>query len=153
MEICDKTLRDVINEINENIEMKSNETLTPIGYYIASQLFIAILESVEFLHKQNPSIIQKDLKPENILLKRSKNSKKFIKIADFGLVAIHEIVQQSHTIYKGTLKYMAPEVIDNSKYDMKSNIYRLYVLIIMQELFCIDENRFVIIDSDSELLT
>ncbi len=77
MKICDKTLRDVINEINENIEMKSNETLTPIGYYIASELFIAILESVEFLHKQNPQIIQRDLKLENILLKRSKNSKHY----------------------------------------------------------------------------
>jgi hypothetical protein len=48
---------------------------------------------------------------------------------------------------------MAPEVIDNSKYDTKSNIYSLYVLIIMQELFCVDENTFVIFDSDSELLT
>jgi hypothetical protein len=46
-----KKLKDVINEINESTEIKSNETLTPIGYYIASELFIEILESVHFLHK------------------------------------------------------------------------------------------------------
>jgi serine/threonine protein kinase len=141
VELCDKTLKDVINEINENIEMKSNETLTPIGYYIASELFIEILESVDFLHKQNPPIIHRDLKPENILLKKVKNSKRFIKIADFGLVAIHEFAQQSHTIDKGTLKYMAPKVMNNSKYDTKSDIYSLYV--ILQELFCIDVNRYL----------
>jgi hypothetical protein len=39
MELCDKTLKDVINEINENIEMKSNETLT----LIANVLFYFIL--------------------------------------------------------------------------------------------------------------
>jgi alpha-tubulin suppressor-like RCC1 family protein len=140
MELCDKTLKNVINEINENKEMKSNETLTPIGYYIASQLFIEILESVDFLHKQNPPIIHRDLKPENILLKKRKDSKRLIKIADFGLVAIHEFAQQSHSIDKGTLKYMAPEVMNSSKYDTKCDIYSLHV--IMQELFCIDPNRY-----------
>jgi hypothetical protein len=44
IELCDKTLKDVIEEIDENIKMKSNETLTPIGYYIASELFIEILK-------------------------------------------------------------------------------------------------------------
>jgi serine/threonine protein kinase len=67
MEFCDKTLRDVIEEIDGNIEMKSNKTLTPIDYYIASELFIEILESVDFLNKQKPSIIHRDLKPDNIL--------------------------------------------------------------------------------------
>jgi len=138
MELCYKTLRDVINEINQNIEMKSNETLTPIGYYIASQLFIEILESVDFLHKQNPPIIHRDLKPENILLKKESN--RLIKIADFGLVAIHEFAQQSHSIDKGSPKYTAPEVVHSSKYETKFDIFSLHV--VMQELFCIDPNRY-----------
>jgi serine/threonine protein kinase len=141
MQLCDKTLKDVINEINEKIEFKLNETLTPTGYYIASELFIEILKSVDFLRKQKPPIIHRDSKPENILLKKGINSKRFIKIADFGLVAIHEFAQNSHAIDKRTLKYMAPEVMKSSKYDTKSDIYSLHV--ILQELFCIEDNRYL----------
>jgi serine/threonine-protein kinase len=63
------------------------------------------------LHKE--TIIHRDLKPENILLKNEPKSNRFIKIADFGFVAIHEFAEQSHTIDKGTPKYMAPEMINN----------------------------------------
>jgi hypothetical protein len=38
-------------------------------------------------------------------LKIKEYSKRFIKIADLGLEAIHESAQQSHTTDKGTLKY------------------------------------------------
>jgi serine/threonine protein kinase len=120
--------------------MKSNETLTPIGYYIASQLFIEILESVDFLHKRNPPIIQRDLKLETILLKKSEDSKRLMKIEDFGLIAIHEFALKSHTIDKGTIKYMAPQVMKSTKYDTKADIFSLRV--VMQELFCIDPNRY-----------
>ncbi len=65
-----------------------------------------------------------------------------IKIADFGLVTIHGFAQQSHTIDKGTIKYMAPQITKSSKYDAKSDIYNLYV--IMQELFCIEDNRHLL---------
>jgi serine/threonine protein kinase len=124
MELCDKTLKDVIEEIESNNSMKSNETLTRFSYNIASQLLIEILESVHFLHKQKPPIIHRDLKPESILFNREDN--RLIKIADFGLVAIHEFAQQSHTINKGTIKYMA-QVMKSSKYDTKSDIYSLHV--------------------------
>jgi serine/threonine protein kinase len=119
--------------MDANPVIKSGEILTPIGYYIASELFIEILESIYFLHQQNPPIIHRDLKSENNLLKKSNE------IADFGLVAIHEFTQQSQAIDKGTPKYMAPEVIKTSKYDTKSDIYGLYV--IMQE-FCISDDRY-----------
>jgi serine/threonine protein kinase len=71
MELCDKTLDDVIKELRNNSILKSTESLTKIGYHIASQIFIQILESVNYLHKQNPPIIHRDLKPANILLKKS----------------------------------------------------------------------------------
>jgi serine/threonine protein kinase len=133
MELCDKTLRDVINEINQNIEIKSNETLTPIGYYIASELFIEILESVHFLHKQNPPIIHKDLRPENILLKKVKESERFIKIGD-------EFTKQSHSNDKKIRDYMAFELLKGRKYDITADIYSLGV--IFEELFNIDINWY-----------
>ena len=110
-----------------------------MGYYISSELFIEILESVDYLHKQN--VIHRDLKPENILLTDGQNGR-FIKIADFGLSVIHEFVSQSHTTGCGTLKYIAPEVVQSTKYDTKADIYSLGVIV--QELFNITINKFVI---------
>jgi serine/threonine protein kinase len=56
MELCDKTLEDLIKEF-EDSHLKTNGTLTPVGYYIASQVFIQILEGINHLHKQNAPLI------------------------------------------------------------------------------------------------
>jgi serine/threonine-protein kinase ULK/ATG1 len=80
------------------------------------------------------------LKPANILLRISKNSKRIVKIADFGLTAFHEFTGQSHSIDKGTPKYMAPEIINGKKYDMKADIYSLGE--IMKNLFDMDFDRY-----------
>jgi serine/threonine protein kinase len=71
MELCDKTLENVTNEFDKDSNLKSNRTLTTVGYYIATKIFLQILKGVNHLHKQNPSIISRDLKPANILLKRN----------------------------------------------------------------------------------
>jgi hypothetical protein len=71
MELCDKTLDDVIKELTNDSILKSTKSLTTIGYYIASQIFIQILEGVSYLHKPNPPLIHRGLKPVNILLKKS----------------------------------------------------------------------------------
>ncbi len=70
MELCDKTLEDVIKELTNDSILKSTESLTTIGYYIASQIFIQMLKGVNHLHKQNPSLIHRDLKPANVLLQK-----------------------------------------------------------------------------------
>jgi serine/threonine protein kinase len=129
MEFCDKTLDDVINEFNENSNLKIDGSLTTIGYYIASKIFIEILEGVNHLHKQNPPLIHRDLKPANILLKKCDSKGFCVKIADFGLMAIHKFSEQSHTIDKGTPKYMAPEVIESKKYNTKADIYSLGIIL------------------------
>jgi serine/threonine protein kinase len=49
---------------------------------------------------------------------------RFIKICDFGLIAIHKFAQQSHTKDRGHVRYAAPEV-DGTKYDFKADIYSL----------------------------
>ncbi len=128
MELCDKTLENVINEFDKESHLKSNGTLTIFGYYIASRIFIEILEGVNYLHKQNPSLIHRDLKPANILLKKCDTKGFCVKIADFGLMAIHKFSEQSHTIDKGTPKYTAPEVMESNKYDTKADIFSLGVI-------------------------
>jgi hypothetical protein len=126
MELYDKTLDEIIDEIKSDPNMKTNEILTPIGYYIASQLFIELVECVQHLHKHN--MIHRDLNPYNIMLKRRKNSKKVIKIVDFGLIAIHSFEERLHSGDVGNVKYMAPEV-DSKTYDTKADIYSLGVVL------------------------
>jgi calcium-dependent protein kinase len=139
MELCDKTLDDVIKELTNDSILKSTESLTRIGYYIASQIFIQILESVNHLHKQNPPLIHQGLKTANILLKKSEAKGFCVKIADFGYAAHHKFSKQSHSLDKGTNKYMAPEVIESKKYNTKADIYSLGV--IFQNLFILDMNE------------
>jgi hypothetical protein len=141
MKLCEETLENLIKELHET--MKENGMLTKIGYHIASELFIEILECMKYLHDQDPPLIHRDLKPANILLIRSKNSKRTVKISDFGLTAIHKFAEQSHSIDKGTPKYMAPEVVNGQKYDMKADIYSLGE--IMKDLFDIDFERYLLV--------
>jgi serine/threonine protein kinase len=132
-ELCDKTLDDVINEFKNDSKLKSAESLTTVGYYIASQIFIQILEGVNYLHKQNPPLIHRELKPANILLKKSDSKGVCVKIADIGLVVVQKYSEQSHTMDRGTPEYTAPEVRDSKKYDTKADIYSLGV--IFEKLF------------------
>jgi len=139
MEFCDKTLEEVIEQFDKELHLKTNGTLTPVGYYIASQIFIQILEGVNHLHKQKEPLIHRDLKPANILLKKDEAKGFRVKIADIGLAVIHKYSKQSHTLDKGTPKYMAPEVVKDKKYDTKADIYSLGV--IFENLFALDTNE------------
>jgi serine/threonine-protein kinase len=120
--------------------MDTNEILTPLAYSIASQIFIELLEGVKYLHEQNPPLIHRDLKPANILLKESKNSGRLVKIADFGLIVLHEYSDQPHTMDRGSPKYTAPEVMESKNYDTKADIYSLGE--IMKNLFNIQLNMY-----------
>ncbi len=134
MELCDKTLDEIIYEIRNDSFFTSCKILTSIGYHTASQIFIEILESVQYLHKHN--IIHRDLKSDNIMLKNDSGLKSFVKICDFRLIAIHKFAGQSHTIDRGNVKYAAPEVLDSKKYDTKADIYSLGK--VLEKLFNID---------------
>jgi serine/threonine protein kinase len=137
MELCFATLEQIIDEIEKDSYFTKDEKLTPVGYYIASSLFVEILKGVQYLHENN--IIHRDLKPLNILLKRNIRYESFIKIADFGLLVLHKFSEQSHSIDKGTPKYMAPEVINSEKYDFKAGVYSLGV--ILEKLINLDVMR------------
>jgi serine/threonine protein kinase len=122
MELCPKTLEDIMEEKQNYFKRESFEAMNPLEYYISSEIFKEILESVNYLHKQN--IIHRDLKPENILITDGINGR-FVKVADFGLAVIHESEGQKHTTDRGTPKYTAPEVYRGRYYDTKADIYSL----------------------------
>lgn len=56
-------------------------------------------------------------------MKSSNN--RFVKIGDFGHIAIHHFTNKSHTNDRGTIRYMAPEVKSNKNYNTKADIYSL----------------------------
>ncbi|TQS35366.1 hypothetical protein Golomagni_04215 [Golovinomyces magnicellulatus] len=76
----------------------------------AMSYFRQILSAVEYCHSFN--ICHRDLKPENILL----TSAGQIKIADFGMAALHQTPGHQLSTSCGSPHYAAPELIKGSKY-------------------------------------
>jgi serine/threonine protein kinase len=135
MELCFNTLKGIMEQKLNEFKRTRSEVMTPLEYYISSELFKEILEAVNYLHKQNPAIIHRDLKPSNILITEGKNGR-FVKLGDFGLSVIHEYDEQKHTEGLGSVRYVAPEVLNGRDYDMKADIYSLGV--VSQDLFDVD---------------
>ena len=116
MEYCDgQNLRDFINK-NNNELIEEN-----ILYNIIKQICIGIRE----IHNKN--IIHRDLKPENIFM----NDKNDIKIGDFG-ISKYFWVNKEYTITlkkEGAVKYTAPEILTDGKYNEKADMYSLGCII------------------------
>lgn len=68
--------------------------------------FSQLIEGLESLH--NMGLYHRDIKPENLLLDKDYT----LKIADFGFATQEPIC----SIRKGTVKYMAPEMLENRAY-------------------------------------
>ena len=80
----------------------------PLARYYFKQMFSGLL------HIYTRGFSHRDLKPENILLDTNYN----IKIVDFGFAASLEGRDGSgfNRTFKGTLAYMAPEILESRPY-------------------------------------
>jgi alpha-tubulin suppressor-like RCC1 family protein len=143
MELCEKTLKEVIEELKSDSNLLNNGILTRLGYFIACQLFIKILEGVNYLHSRKLQILHMDLHSGNILLKKAHWGKIEVKIGDFGLAKICEFAQISQKITSKRVSkrsnYKSSNVVSSGSYSTKYDIHSLGI--IMQELFSIDTNR------------
>lgn len=92
-------------ELFEKIALKGG-----LGEEEAMRYFRQILSAIEYCHSFN--ICHRDLKPENILL----TSDGKIKIADFGMAALHQTPNHQLTTSCGSPHYAAPELISGSRY-------------------------------------
>jgi serine/threonine protein kinase len=81
------------------------------------------LEALDFIHATG--VIHRDLKPENILVLNDQE----IRLADFGLALLpgDEVALEDLRSAVGTFDYLAPEVLDGTRYDTQSDLYSLGV--------------------------
>lgn len=85
---------------------------------------IQIGEALEEAHSQG--IIHRDIKPDNIMI----NNKNQIKVMDFGIAKLKEGLGVTQTMStSGTVSYMAPEQLSNSKIDGRVDIFSLGILL------------------------
>ena len=79
-------------------------------------------------------IVHRNLKPRNILIKyKDKKHKDFIaKLCDYGISKITTEYTQAKTMNKGTITYMAPEIMrlkEDNRYSNKCDLWSLGIII------------------------
>ena len=85
---------------------------------------VDIARGLVFLHSASPSIVHRDLKSANCLV----DSRLCVKICDFGLAQAKNNTLKDTEAF-GTFPYMAPEVITQQKYSVKSDVYAFGILL------------------------
>ena len=138
MEFCSSNMKNILQKRRKVFARSDSQSMNRIEYYICCQIFIELLEAVNYLHQYKPQpIIHRDLKPANILFDEKGINGIFFKLCDFGLAICQE--DMSHTRFVGSIKYMSPEVRFGTHYETKSDVYSLGIIGI--ELFEIDVTR------------
>ena len=118
----DSNLKNFIRSYKDKCEL--------IDEKIIENIIIQICLGLKEIHNQK--IIHRDLKPENIFI--NKNNE--IKIVNFG-ISKKMVYKKYESTNIGTQNYMAPEIINNEKYNNKVDIYSLGCII--YELFTLNQ--------------
>ena len=118
MEFCENNdLRKLIEEYKKNNQL--------INQQLILLIILDICNGLKEIHNKN--IIHRDLKPENIFINKDYK----IKIGDFGISKQVSISNPYVTkTQKGTLEYMAPEILNqNPRFNNKIDIWALGCII------------------------
>jgi len=110
MEYCDSgDLRDILKK--------------PIKEKYTQFYFYQLASGLKYLYNLN--IVHRDIKPRNILLT---NSRRILKIADFGFAKQSEVPSMYDTIC-GSPLYMAPEILTNISYNKQTDLWSIGMML------------------------
>tara|TARA_Y100000768_G_scaffold385690_1_gene372370 strand:+ start:352 stop:1386 length:1035 start_codon:yes stop_codon:yes gene_type:complete len=109
MELCD-------NDLNNYIK---NNTLS---VDIIKDIMKQLIEVLKYIMDNN--IVHRDLKPHNILI----NKDYTLKLADFGFAKEFKETLLTDTVC-GSPLYMAPEILNQHKYNIKSDLWSVGVIL------------------------
>jgi serine/threonine protein kinase len=85
-----------------------------------------LLKGLEYLHTRSPSVIHRDIKGGNVLV----GVDSIVKWADFGCSKMETESEKTQTMLRGSIPWMAPEVVANSRYGKSSDIWSFGCLMI-----------------------
>lgn len=91
------------------------------------EIAVQIARGLEAAHEKN--IVHRDIKPANLMLADTGSGAPLVRILDFGIAQWAEktgLTQEGLTI--GTISYMAPEQINQSRVDARADIWSLGVV-------------------------
>ncbi|KAJ7984681.1 hypothetical protein DPEC_G00357270 [Dallia pectoralis] len=139
MQLCERSLKDWISD--RTTRHNSQNPYESVDTEQTLSVLHDIFEGVNYIHSRG--IMHRDLKPRNIFLH---GHECHVRIGDFGL-ACRDIIMDdeekltstsmnngsSHTTGVGTFVYAAPEQLEGSNYDSRSDMYSIGVLAL--ELF------------------
>ncbi|KAG9264627.1 serine/threonine-protein kinase DCLK1 isoform X1 [Astyanax mexicanus] len=89
----------------------------------ASGMLYNLASAIKYLHSLN--IVHRDIKPENLLVYEHQDGSKSLKLGDFGLATV--VDGPLYTVC-GTPTYVAPEIITESGYGLKVDIWAAGVI-------------------------
>eukprot|EP00927_Polykrikos_kofoidii_P053854 TRINITY_DN48391_c0_g1_i1.p1 TRINITY_DN48391_c0_g1~~TRINITY_DN48391_c0_g1_i1.p1 ORF type:complete len:928 (+),score=116.01 TRINITY_DN48391_c0_g1_i1:55-2838(+) len=95
------------------------------------KITVQSLEGLAYMHSKG--IVHRDIKPANMLLSSADFESFRVLLADFGVAEFFDGINQSVTLVKGTVPYMAPEVFAN-KVCLRTDCWALGIVVF--ELLC-----------------
>ncbi|OWZ13565.1 NEK protein kinase [Phytophthora megakarya] len=98
---------------------KQQENTGNLSESAIMRIFIQIVLALQYLHEHR--ILHRDLKPKNILL----DGDDIVKLTDFGVSKMLQSTFDCAKTVTGTPHYMAPELLEGSAYDYKSDVWSL----------------------------
>ncbi|CAG2100102.1 unnamed protein product [Medioppia subpectinata] len=118
MELCFGNLQTVLSLKGPAFGRRSaDEALNLSEFFISCQIFLELLECIQYLHDLSPAVIHRDLKPENVLIGNNDGKWK-LKLCDYGLTQVFENLS-----IKRDAKYLSPEETNGQNIDYKTDVY------------------------------
>ncbi|MBS1999693.1 MAG: serine/threonine protein kinase [Cyanobacteria bacterium SZAS LIN-2] len=105
--------------------LKRDDHLDPERF---QDIFVQVCAAIEHAHRHGA--IHRDIKPGNIMLTRTKRTKDYVKVVDFGIAKLAEEAQKLTRMGEvwGSPIYMSPEQCMGAAIDARSDIYSLGIV-------------------------